>query len=96
VRRFHSRRGGCFADTRRLVDSFASVDYFERRETPFIVAANCFDGAPKYDPEDIRDALDLDPDVPVLLCDAPRKESVKDVLIASVTHSLARHWSASC
>jgi len=84
------------ADTRRLVDSFASIDYFERRETPFIVAANCFDGAPKYDPVDIRDALDLDPDVPVLLCDARRRESVKDVLIASVTHSLARHWSASC
>ena len=80
------------ADTRRLADCFAAVDYFERRETPFIVAANCFDGAPQYDPVEIRDALDLDPDVPVLLCDARRRESVKEVLVASVTHSLARHW----
>jgi uncharacterized protein len=79
------------ADTRRLADCFASVDYFERRGTPFIIAANCFDGARHYGPAAIRDALDLDPGVPVLLCDARRRESVKDVLIATVTHSLASH-----
>ncbi len=79
------------ADTRRLADCFASVDYFERRDTPFVVAANCFDGAPQYDTAEIRDALDLDPDVPVLFCDARKRESAKEVLIASVTHALARH-----
>ncbi len=79
------------ADTRRLADCFASVDYFERRGTPFIVAANCFEGARRYDPAAIRDALDLDPDVPTLLCDARRRESVREVLIASVMHSLAMH-----
>src|ERR1700739_1884093 len=47
------------ADTRRLADCFSSVDYFERRQTPFVVAANKFDGAPEYDIEEIRDALDL-------------------------------------
>ena len=77
------------ADTRRLSDCFASVDYFERRATPFVVAANCFDGSPQYETLEIRDALDLDPDVPVVLCDARRRESVKDVLVVSVTHSLA-------
>jgi hypothetical protein len=76
------------ADTRRLVDCFASVDYFEHRETPFIVAANCFDGARRYEPDDIRIALDLEPHVPIVLCDARRRESVKRVLIASVNHSL--------
>jgi uncharacterized protein len=79
------------ADTRRLPDCFASFDYFERRRTPFVVAANCFDGAPRYDPEEIRDALDLDQDVPVLLCDARIRQSVKEVLVMSVTHALARH-----
>jgi signal recognition particle receptor subunit beta len=79
------------ADTRRLADCFASVDYFERRGTPFIVAANCFEGARRYDTAAIRDALDLDPDVPTLLCDARRRESVREVLIASVMHSLAMH-----
>jgi len=83
------------ADTRRLADCFASVDYFERGNTPFIVAANCFDGAARYEPPEISAALDLDPGVPVLLCDARSRESVKQVLIASVTHSLARYRAAT-
>ncbi|MGH3727754.1 MAG: GTP-binding protein [Micromonosporaceae bacterium] len=74
------------ADTRRLTDCFASVDYFERRGTPFLVAVNCFEGAEKYAPDDVREALDLDPDVPVVLCDARERESSKQVLIALVTH----------
>jgi uncharacterized protein len=79
------------ADTRRLADCFSSVDYFERRRTPFVVAANHFDGSPSYNAAAIRDALDLDADVPVLLCDARRRESVKEVLITAVTHSLTRY-----
>jgi signal recognition particle receptor subunit beta len=78
------------ADTRRLADCFSSLDYFERRATPFVVAANHFDGSPLYVQAEIRDALDLEPDVPVLICDARKRESVKEVLIASVAHSLAR------
>jgi len=83
------------ADTRRLGDCFSAIDYFERRETPFVVAANQFDGSPAYDPADIRDALDVDGDVPVLACDARRRESVKEVLIASVAHALTRHHAAA-
>jgi uncharacterized protein len=83
------------ADTRRLADCFSSVDYFERRRTPFVVAANQFEGAPVYDSQAIRDALDLDADVPVLLCDARLRQSVKDVLIAAVTHALNRHRVAA-
>jgi len=78
-------------DTRRLADSFAAVDYFERRGTPFVVAMNCFDGARRYKPEDVRQALDLDPDVPVLTCDARRRESAKRLLIALVEHLLHHH-----
>jgi len=83
------------ADTRRLPDCFSSIDYFERRHTPFVVAANHFDGSPVYGLADIRDALDLDSDVPVLPCDARRRESVKEVLIASVAHALTRHQAAT-
>ncbi|MFZ3571847.1 GTP-binding protein [Streptomyces sp. BH097] len=75
------------ADTRRLEDCFAAVDYFERRSIPFIVGVNCFDGADRHPAEAVRQALDLDPDVPVILCDARDKESVKDVLIAVVGHA---------
>ena len=78
------------ADTRRLADCFAAVDYFEHRATPFIVAVNCFDGAPTYQPEDVRIALDLDPATPVVLCDARQHDSVKRVLIALVRHAIAK------
>src|ERR1700760_3643548 len=58
------------ADTRRLADCFASIDYFERRGTPFVVAVNCFEDAEDYTEGELRDALDLDPGVPLLVCDA--------------------------
>jgi len=78
------------ADTRRLADCFAAVDYFEHHSTPFLVAVNCFDGAPRYQPEDVRIALDLDPDTPVMLCDARQHESVKKVLITLIKHALTK------
>uniref|UniRef100_A0AAU2VZQ7 ATP/GTP-binding protein n=1 Tax=Streptomyces sp. NBC_00008 TaxID=2903610 RepID=A0AAU2VZQ7_9ACTN len=78
------------ADTRRLEDSFAAVDYFERREIPFAVAVNCFEGADRFPAETVRAALDLDPEVPLLQCDARDRSSVRDVLVAVVEHALAR------
>jgi uncharacterized protein len=78
------------ADTRRLGDCFPAVDYFERRRVPFVVAINCFDGAPRYDPREVRIALDLDPSVPAVLCDARQRDSAKQVLITLVEHVLAR------
>ena len=77
------------ADTRRLADSFPSIDYFERRRLPFIIGVNCFDGAIRYDSEEIRAALDLDPSIPVILCDVRKRESGKQVLITLVEHVLA-------
>ncbi|MBC6458321.1 GTP-binding protein [Actinomadura sp. HBU206391] len=78
------------ADTRRLTNCFPSVDYFEHRGTPFIVGVNCFDGAERHNPDDIRIALDLDPGIPVVLFDARDRESVKQVLITVVEHVLGR------
>src|SRR5215831_17325504 len=77
------------ADTRRVADCFASIDYFERNAMPFVIAVNCFDGAPRFEPEDIRIALSLGPDVPILLCDARQRESVKQVLVSLVKHVMA-------
>ncbi|GAA0230933.1 ATP/GTP-binding protein [Actinomadura nitritigenes] len=78
------------ADVRRLADSFAAVDYFEDRRTPFVVAVNCFDGAERKDPEDVRIALDLEDRVPLLMCDVRDRESAKRVLITVVEHVLAQ------
>ncbi|MEV6569049.1 GTP-binding protein [Streptomyces kronopolitis] len=79
------------ADTRRLADSFSAVDYFERRGLPFTVAVNCFDGADRYPPQAVRDALDLGPEVPVVLCDARSKDDARDVLISVVEHARETH-----
>src|SRR3979490_966048 len=57
------------ADTRRLDDCFPSVDYFEERGTPFVVGVNCFDDGLRYQPEEVREALDLDRGVPLVMCD---------------------------
>jgi uncharacterized protein len=78
------------ADTRRLADCFPAIDYFERREIPFIVALNVFDGARRYSVDDVRTALDLDPGLPIIMCDARSRESAKDVLITLVEHVLAQ------
>jgi len=76
------------ADTRRLADSFPSVDYFERQGTPFIVAVNCFDGARRFPADAVSAALNLDPDVPVILCDARQFISCRDVLVTLVEHAI--------
>ncbi|GGL95087.1 MULTISPECIES: GTP-binding protein [Micromonospora] len=76
------------ADTRRLSDCFPSVDYFERRGTPFVVAVNCFEGARRYQLDEVQAALNLDPGVPVLLCDARQRESGKQVLITLMEHAM--------
>ena len=82
-------------DVRRLDDCFPSVNYFETRELPFIVAVNCFDDAPRYDLAEIRLALDLDDDVPLVLCDARDQSSVKETLIRLVESIAAGGASAA-
>jgi uncharacterized protein len=76
------------ADTRRLADSFPSVDYFEQQGTPFIVAVNCFDGARRFPPEVIRSALNLSRTVPVIMCDARERDSCRDVLVTLIEHAI--------
>jgi uncharacterized protein len=76
------------ADTRRLADCFPSVDFFENRKIPFVLAVNCFDHAPRYRAEDVRSAVDLEEQIPVVMCDARQRNSSRDVLIALVEHSL--------
>lgn len=76
------------ADTRRLEDCFAAVDFFESRGIGFVVAVNEFDNSFHYEPNDVRAALDLKPAVPVVTCDARDGRSATGVLIALVSHLL--------
>jgi signal recognition particle receptor subunit beta len=77
------------ADTRRLRDCFAAVDFFERRGLGFIVAVNEFDLAHRYTPDEVRSALDLHPEVPVVNCDARQAASGTQVLVSLVQHLIA-------
>jgi len=76
-------------DTRRLADCFAAIDFFEHRRLPYLVAINCFDGVQYHDANDVREALAITSDVPVLSCDARTRESTKNILIALVEHVLS-------
>ena len=76
-------------DTRRLADSFAAIDYFESRNVPFVVAHNVFGANQAYKPEQIREALALRPDIPIVTCDARDRQSTKATLISLVEYVLS-------
>ena len=76
-------------DTRRLADCFAAIDFFEHRRLPYLVAINCFDGVQYHDPNDVREALAIPHEIPVLSCDARTRDSTKNILIALVEHVLS-------
>ncbi|QEU95540.1 GTP-binding protein [Streptomyces kanamyceticus] len=78
-------------DTRRLAVSFDVIGRLEERGVPFVVAVNSFPDAPDHPVETLRKALDLEPAVPILSCDARRRESSRDVLMTLMRylHSLA-------
>ncbi|RKT56587.1 GTP-binding protein [Saccharothrix australiensis] len=75
-------------DTRRLSDAFASIDFFEDRELPYVVGVNCFDGLLHHRIEDIREALTIDEAVPIVPCDARNRQSTKQTLITLVQHAM--------
>ncbi|MEV8549959.1 ATP/GTP-binding protein [Streptomyces glaucescens] len=77
------------ADTRRLEECFAAVDFFEERGLGFVIAVNEFDGAHRYDPEEVRAAIDLDPGIPVVRCDARISASGVQTLLTLVRHLIA-------
>ena len=77
-------------DTRRLDESFAAVDFFEARNLPFIVAINEFDDAPRYPLEDIRQAMAISPDVPIVSIDARSRESAKQALVTVTEYALRK------
>jgi signal recognition particle receptor subunit beta len=75
-------------DTRRIADAFAPLDYFENRQLPYLVALNHFDGAPRYELEEVREALAISPHVPLMMTDARHRDQVKQVLVSVVEHAM--------
>ncbi|WP_442942689.1 GTP-binding protein [Nocardia sp. NBC_01503] len=71
-------------DQRRISDSWYAIDRLEHQRTPFIVACNNF--GETFRPQQVREALDLEPHVPLVDCDARHRDSCKQVLIALVEY----------
>jgi signal recognition particle receptor subunit beta len=81
------------ADTRRLSDCFSPIDFFEDRGLPYIVGLNTFDGVLHHGIEEVRDALAVGREVPIVACDARDRASVKQTLIIMVEYAMDR-WVA--
>lgn len=78
-------------DVRRLADSFAAVDYFENNpHVPYIVALNRFDGELQHTPEEIREALEISPGIPIVDFDARDRRSSGGVLTRLLEYALTR------
>ncbi len=77
-------------DTARVEDCFPAIDYFEDHDIPFLVAVNLFDDVPRFDLGEIREALGVRDDIPVIDCDARDRQSVKQVLVCLLENVLAR------
>jgi signal recognition particle receptor subunit beta len=77
-------------DSARLDDCYPAVDYFEQTGLPFVVAVNAFHGRLAHDLAEIRWALAINEDIPVVAYDARDRLSVRDALLAVLDRALAR------
>ncbi|MEU1629800.1 ATP/GTP-binding protein [Streptomyces sp. NPDC020096] len=75
-------------DTRRLADCFPAIDYFENSGMPFVIALNGFNGCQPYDPDEVREALQMGSETPIMSIDARQRTDVKGILIALMEHTL--------
>ncbi|MEK2472743.1 MULTISPECIES: GTP-binding protein [Streptomyces] len=82
-------------DTRRLDDSFDVIGRLEERGLPFVVAINAFPDAPAYPMSDLRAAMDLPDDVPMVDCDARDRASSRDALLTLMRYLYALTTTAS-
>jgi hypothetical protein len=80
-------------DTRRIEACFAAIDFFEKRRTPFVVAVNTFHGQRLHEEDEVRNALQIGPEVPIVFCDARLRVDVQRVLGKVVEHTLDRVMS---
>ena len=75
-------------DTNRIDDCYPAVDYFERAGLPFVVGVNTFNGQMSYSLDEVRWALAVREDVPILAFDARFRGSVRDALLVVLDQAL--------
>ncbi|KAB1946952.1 ATP/GTP-binding protein [Micromonospora sp. ALFpr18c] len=77
-------------DSARLDDCFPAVDFFERAGLPFVVGVNAFDGRLALQLDEIRWALAIGDQVPLVQFDARDRLSVRDALLVVLDRALDR------
>ena len=82
--------GIVLVDPSRLDDCYVALDYFEKIKLPYVVAVNQFAGRQQMTLDEVRHAVNVDPDVPVVAIDARSREQVKAVVLTLLHRILAR------
>lgn len=77
-------------DPSRLEETFPVIDLIDEYGLEYAIAVNTFSQTSHFEEEEIREALDLLPDTPVIYCDARDQRSSARALIALVRHLLDR------
>ncbi len=80
----------CWSTPSDFDQCFPAVDYFEGKGIPFVVCVNCFDGVARHKLEDVREALGVPADVPMMYTDARERAATKQALIAVVQLAMKR------
>lgn len=73
-------------DPERLKESFDVIDLVEQYGLPYAISVNHFDGTPVRSDDELREALDLLPETPVVTCDARDTKSSANALITLVRY----------
>jgi signal recognition particle receptor subunit beta len=77
-------------DTRRMDDSYPAVDYFEHIGLPYVVGVNLFHGQLSLELSQVRWALAISEEIPLITFDARDRYSVRDALLAVLHHTRQR------
>jgi len=77
-------------DTARLNEAFSPLDYFEAKGIPFIVAVNEFEGGQRYPIPEVREALAIPPEIPIITVDARERDSAKAALVRITEFALEK------
>ncbi|MDG6100924.1 ATP/GTP-binding protein [Dactylosporangium aurantiacum] len=77
-------------DSSRLDDCYPAVDYFEQAGLPFVVAVNTFNGQLAHSLDEVRWALAVNDQVPVVAFDARVRTSVRDAMLVVLERALQR------
>ncbi|OJF09829.1 ATP-binding protein [Couchioplanes caeruleus subsp. caeruleus] len=75
-------------DTSRIDDCYPAIDYFERAGLPFVVGVNTFNGQLGYSLDEVRWALAIRDEVPIVQYDARFRGSVRDALLVVLDRAL--------